>query len=166
MTDGISEVADNVVVSVDYVLRLDDKSEIDRSAEGSPLEYLHGYKNIIPGLEKELNGLTVGDEKDVVVQPNLGYGDRDPDSVVEYQRDSFPSSLNFEVGEPVMMRDNESGESHRAYITELRTDTVLLDFNHPLAGETLHFNIKIAGLREPTSEELTHGHVHDGSHGH
>ena len=166
MTDGISEVADNVVVSVDYVLRLDDKSEIDRSAEGTPLEYLHGYKNIIPGLEKELNGMTVGDEKDVVVQPNLGYGDRDPDSVVEYQRDSFPSSLNFEVGEPVMMRDNQSGESHRAYITELRTDTVLLDFNHPLAGETLHFNIKIAGLREPTSEELTHGHVHDGSHGH
>ena len=166
MSDGISEIADNVVVSLDYVLRLDDKSEIDRSAEGTPLEYLHGYKNIIPGLEKELNGLTVGDEKDVVVQPNLGYGDRDPDSVVEYQRDSFPSSLNFEVGEPVMMRDNESGESHRAYITELRTDTVLLDFNHPLAGETLHFNIKIAGLREPTSEELTHGHVHDGSHDH
>lgn len=166
MSDGIAEIADNVVVSLDYVLRLDDKSEIDRSAEGSPLEYLHGYKNIVPGLEKELIGLTVGDEKDVVVQPNLGYGDRDPDSVVEYQRDSFPSSLNFEVGEPVMMRDNESGESHRAYITELRTDTVLLDFNHPLAGETLHFNIKIAGLREPTSEELTHGHVHDGSHGH
>lgn len=166
MSDGIAEIADNVVVSLDYVLRLDDKSEIDRSAEGSPLEYLHGYKNIVPGLEKELDGLTVGDEKDVVVQPNLGYGDRDPDSVVEYQRDSFPSSLNFEVGEQVMMRDNESGESHRAYITELRTDTVLLDFNHPLAGETLHFNIKIAGLREPTSEELTHGHVHDGSHGH
>ena len=166
MTDGISEVADNVVVSVDYVLRLEDKSEIDRSAEGSPLEYLHGYKNIIPGLEKELNGMTVGDEKDVVVQPNLGYGDRDPDSVVEYPRDSFPSSLNLEVGEPVMMRENESGESHKAYISELRTDTVLLDFNHPLAGETLHFSVKIAGLREPTSEELTHGHVHDGSHSH
>jgi FKBP-type peptidyl-prolyl cis-trans isomerase SlyD len=166
MTDGISEVADNVVVSVDYVLRLDDKSEIDRSAEGSPLEYLHGYKNIIPGLEKGLNGMTVGDEKDVVVQPNLGYGDRDPDSVVEYPRDSFPSSLNLEVGEPVKMRDNQDGESHKAYISELRTDTVLLDFNHPLAGETLHFSVKIARLREPTSEELTHGHVHDGSHDH
>ncbi|MCK4898365.1 MAG: peptidylprolyl isomerase [Anaerolineales bacterium] len=166
MTDGISEVADNVVVSVDYVLRVDDKSEIDRSAEGSPLEYLHGYKNIIPGLEKELNGMTVGDEKDVVVQPNLGYGDRDPDSVVEYPRDSFPSTLDLEVGEPVMMRDNQNGESHKAYISELRTDTVLLDFNHPLAGETLHFSVKIAGLREPTSEELTHGHVHNGSHDH
>jgi len=164
MTDGFSEVADNVVVSLDYILRLDDKSEIDRSAEGSPLEYLHGYKNIIPGLEKELNGMTVGDEKEVVVQPELGYGDRDPDSVVEYPRDSFPSSLNLEVGETVMMRDNENGESHRAYISELHTDTVLLDFNHPLAGETLHFSVKIAGLREPTSEELTHGHVHDGSH--
>ncbi len=166
MTDGITEVADNVVVSLDYVLRLDDKSEIDRSAEGSPLEYLHGYKNIIPGLEKELSGMTVGDKKVVVVQPNLGYGDRDPDSVVEYPRDSFPSTLDLEVGEPVMMRDNQNGESHKAYISELRTDTVLLDFNHPLAGETLHFSVKIAGLREPTSEELTHGHVHDGSHDH
>lgn len=166
MSDGTAEVADNVVVSLDYVLRLDDKSEIDRSEEGSPLEYLHGNKNIIPGLEQELIGMTVGDEKDVVVQPNLGYGDRDPDSVVEYPRDSFPSTLDLEVGEPVMMRDNQNGESHKAYISELRTDTVLLDFNHPLAGETLHFSVKIAGLREPTSEELTHGHVHDGSHDH
>ena len=61
MSDGTAEVANNIVVSLDYVLRLDDKSEIDRSAEGSHLEYLHGYKNIIPGLEKELDGMTVGD---------------------------------------------------------------------------------------------------------
>ena len=166
MSDGTAEVADNVVVSLDYVLRLDDKNEIDHSAEGSPLEYLHGYKNIVPGLEKELVGMTVGDEKEVIVQPNLGYGDRDLDSVVEYPRDSFPSSLDLEVDAPVMMRDSQSGESHRAYVSEIRTDTVLLDFNHPLAGETLHFNVKIAGLREPTSEELAHGHVHDESHDH
>jgi FKBP-type peptidyl-prolyl cis-trans isomerase SlyD len=166
MSGIITQVADNVVVSLDYVLRLDDKGEIDSSTDGSQLEYLHGHNNIIPGLEKELNGMAIGDEKDVVVQPNLGYGNRDPESVVEYPRDSFPPSLNLKVGEPVMMRDNESGESHRAYITELHEDTVLLDFNHPLAGETLHFSVKIAGLREPTSEELTHGHVHSDGHGH
>ena len=166
MSAGNAKVADDVVVSLNYVLHLEDKSEIDRSTEGSLLEYLHGYKNIIPGLEKELNGMTVGDEKEVIVQPDLGYGDRDPDSVVEYSRDSFPDSFDLEVGATVMMRDNQSGESHKAYVSEIRTDTVLLDFNHPFAGETLHFNIKIAGLREPTSEELAHGHVHDDGHDH
>jgi FKBP-type peptidyl-prolyl cis-trans isomerase SlyD len=110
--------------------------------------------------------MKVGEEKDVVVQPAFGYGEKDPESLVEYSRESFPSSLKLEIGESIMMRDNQSGESHRAYISELGTDTVLLDFNHPLAGETLNFSVKIAGLREPTGEELTHGHVHDGSHGH
>lgn len=166
MSDGKNQVADNVVVSLEYVLHLDDKSEIDSSEDGSPLLYLHGYQNIIPGLEEQLTGMNVGDEKDVVVPPNLGYGDRKPESVVEYPRDSFPPSMNVEVGEPVMLRDDQSGEQQRAYISEIHPDTVLLDFNHPLAGETLHFHVKIAGLREPTQEELTHGHVHDGGHGH
>ena len=127
---------------------------------------LHGNQNIIPGLEEKLTGMNVGDEKEVVVPPKLGYGDRKPESVVEYPRDSFPPSMNLEVGESVMLRDDQSGEQQRAYISEIRTDNVLLDFNHPLAGETLHFHVKIAGLREPTQEELTHGHVHDGDHGH
>jgi FKBP-type peptidyl-prolyl cis-trans isomerase SlyD len=166
MTDNTLKVADNVVVSLDYVLTLDDDSEIDRSEKDVPLEYLHGFKNIVPGLENELKGLTVGDEKVVVVQPGLGYGERDPDGLAEYPRNNFPANVNLEVGEPIMMRDKESGESFQAYVTEVRTDTVLLDFNHPLAGETLHFQIRIAGLREPTSEELDHGHVHDPNHAH
>lgn len=166
MTNGALIVADSVVVSLDYVLILDDDREIDRSDKNEPMEYLHGFNNIIPGLEEELNGMTVGDEKEVVVQPELGYGERDPDGVTEFPRDTFPGSLNLEVGEPVMMRDKDGGESLQAYVSELRTDTVLLDFNHPLAGETLHFHIRIAGLREPTSEELAHGHVHHPDHKH
>jgi len=166
MTDGSLKVADNVVVSLDYVLTLDDDREVDRSDKDAPLEYLHGFNNIVPGLENELNGMAVGEEKKVIVKPEFGYGERDPDGVTEFPRDTFPSSLNLEVGEPVMMREKEGGESFQAYVTELRTDTVLLDFNHPLAGETLHFRIRIAGLREPTSEELTHGHVHHPDHQH
>ncbi|MBE9474256.1 MAG: peptidylprolyl isomerase [Chloroflexi bacterium] len=166
MTNGALKVADSVVVSLDYVLILDDDREIDRSDKNEPMEYLHGFDNIIPGLEEELNGMTVGDEKEVVVQPELGYGERDPDGMTEFPRDTFPGSLNLEVGEPVMMRDKDGGESLQAYVSELRTDTVLLDFNHPLAGETLHFHIRIAGLREPTSEELAHGHVHHPDHKH
>lgn len=166
MTNGNLIVGDNMVVSLDYVLRLNENREIDRSTDNEPLEYLHGFNNIIPGLEKELGGMAVGDEKDVTVQPKMGYGDRDPEKVVEFPRDSFPSSLTMEVGESVMMRDNDSGESLRAYVSDLRTDTVLLDFNHPLAGETLYFQVKVADLREPTDEELSHGHVHDAGHDH
>jgi FKBP-type peptidyl-prolyl cis-trans isomerase SlyD len=166
MTDGSLKVADNVVVSLDYVLTLDDDREVDRSDKDAPMEYLHGFNNIVPGLENELNGMTVGDKKEVIVKPEFGYGERDPDGLTEFPRDTFPSSLNLEIGEPVMMREKEGGESFQAYVTELRTDTILLDFNHPLAGETLHFRIRIAGLREPTSEELTHGHVHNPDHKH
>lgn len=164
--DGIVKVDNNVVVSLDYVLKLDDNREVDRSEKDSPMEYLHGYKNIIPGLEKELTGMEVGDEKKVVVQPEMGYGERDPNGVAEFPRNTFPDSHKLDVGETVMMRDKESGESYRAYVLESGKDKVLLDFNHPLAGETLHFHIKIAGLREPTSEELAHGHVHQPGHSH
>jgi FKBP-type peptidyl-prolyl cis-trans isomerase SlyD len=166
VTKGVLKVTDNVVVSLDYVLRSKDKHELSRSSGDNPLDYLHGFNNIIPGLESELIGLEVGDEKDVIVPPKLGYGDRDPEGVVEFSRDTFPDSLNMEIGEPVMMRDNDNGESLRAYIVELSEETVMLDFNHPLAGKTLYFHVRIANLRDATSEELTHGHVHDGSHDH
>ena len=159
-------VAESLVVSLDYELKLDNDQIIDYSEENEPLEYLHGYKNIIPGLENELTGMAVGDEKKVTVTPEQGYGLRDPESVAEYPRESFPESLNLEVGEPIAMRDSESGESFQAYITEIHPERVMLDFNHPLAGETLHFKVKIAGLREPTSEELSHGHVHHAGHDH
>ena len=166
MSDSTLSVADNVVVSLDYVLTIEDNSEIDRSEKDAPLEYLHGFNNIVTGLENELKGLKVGDEKVVIVQPSTGYGERDPDNLAEYPHDSFPPDLKLEVGEPIMMRDKESGDSFQAYVTEVRADLVVLDFNHPLAGETLHFHVKIAGLREPTSEELAHGHVHNPDHGH
>ena len=159
-------VADNLVVSLDYVLTLDNDEVIDQSEDGAPLEYLHGYKNIVPGLENELSGMSIGDEKKVTVPPEHGYGVRDLEGVAEYPRDTFPDNLKLEVGEPIGMRDSESGESVQAYITEIRPGTVMLDFNHPLAGETLHFEVKIIGVREPTSEELSHGHVHHEGHDH
>ena len=166
MSDSPARVADNVVVSLDYVLTNGDNHELDRSEMDAPLEYLHGFNNIIPGLESELAGLELGDEKDVVVQPSQGYGELDPDGLTEYPRDTFPPDLKLEVGEPIMMRDSESGDTFQAFVKEIRSDMVLLDFNHPLAGETLHFHIKISGLREPTNEELAHGHVHHPGHGH
>lgn len=166
MNESQQVVTEDMVVSLEYILTLDNDEEIDRSEADTPLEYLHGHKNIIPGLESELEGLSVGDEKKITIHPKHGYGERDPDGMAEYPRDSFPPALKLEAGEPLMMKDRESGESVQAYISEVRQQTVVLDFNHPLAGETLHFKIKIAGLREPTGEELSHGHVHQPGHDH
>ncbi|MFQ5399175.1 MAG: peptidylprolyl isomerase [Anaerolineae bacterium] len=158
-------VADNLVVSMEYLLRLDDGEEIDRSEE-APLQFLQGQGQIIPGLERALYGMRIGDEKDVVVAPADGYGERDPENLETMPRDAFPQDLDLVVGMGLQFRDKQSGEAFRGYVVELQPDSVVLDFNHPLAGDTLHFHIKIAGLRAATAEELSHGHVHEPGHTH
>ena len=157
-------VADNMVVSMDYTLTLDSGEVIDSSDGREPLEFLHGRGQIIPGLEKELYGMTVGDVKKV--SPAEGYGEMDDDAFQLYPRDSFPDDMELAEGMGLHMRDTESGQVIEAYIYEIRPDGVVLDFNHPLAGETLNFDVKIAGLRPATSEELAHGHAHGAGHAH
>lgn len=159
MTEKLT-VADNLVVGLDYTLRMDDGEIIDSSEGREPLEYLHGHGQIIPGLEKALYGMTVGEEKAVAVTPADGYGEVDEEEMQLVPHDAFPEDLKLSEGMALQVRDADTGRPMEAYVAEIRQDGVLLDFNHPLAGETLHFQVKIAGLRAATSEELTHGHVH------
>jgi FKBP-type peptidyl-prolyl cis-trans isomerase SlyD len=165
MNEAKLKVVDDLVVSLDYTLRLDDGEVIDTSSGEEPLEFLQGHSQIIPGLEQELYGMTMGDEKDVVVAPADAYGDHDPDAYQVVSRDLFPEEMDLELGMGLRMRD-ASGHTLNAYVDDIRPDGVLLDFNHPLAGETLYFHIKVADLRAASSEELAHGHVHDGSDEH
>jgi FKBP-type peptidyl-prolyl cis-trans isomerase SlyD len=158
-TDEYLTVADDLVVSMDYTLRLDDEEIIDSSAGREPLEFLQGHGQIIPGLEQALYGMVVGEEKKVVIAPRDGYGERESDAVQEISRESFPADVELEPGMALELRDS-SGQPLVAFIADVRPDSVLLDLNHPLAGETLHFNVSIADLRAATTEELTHGHVH------
>jgi FKBP-type peptidyl-prolyl cis-trans isomerase SlyD len=158
-------VADDMVVSLDYTLRLDDGEIVDTSTGEEPLEFLQGRGQIIPGLEQALYGMAVDDEKDVVVEAADGYGERDPEAVEEVAHDVFPPDMTLNPGMGLRMRD-ASGKSLIAYVADVRPDGVLLDFNHPMAGETLYFHVKIAALRPATSEELTHGHAHSAEHGH
>ena len=165
MTETSLTVADGVVVSLDYTLRLGDGQVIDTSAGGEALEFLQGSGQIIPGLEQALYGMGVGEEKEVEVGPEAGYGERDPNAVQAVPPDMFPQDLALTEGMGLQLRD-QSGNLMVAYVAELRPDAVLLDFNHPLAGETLFFQVKIAGLRPATTEELAHGHVHSGGQHH
>ncbi|MCI0398614.1 MAG: peptidylprolyl isomerase [Chloroflexi bacterium] len=159
-------IDDDDVVSLAYSLRLDDGQEVDSSDGDDPLEFIQGYGQIIPGLEEALYGMAVGEEKQVVVEPEDGYGHYDVDDFSVVPRDAFPPELTLAPGMGLSVQDSESGEVFQAYVAELHSDSVVLDFNHPLAGETLHFQVKIVGLRAATDEELEHGHVHDNGHSH
>lgn len=165
MTDSDLTVADGVVVGLNYTLRLDDGQVVDSSAGSEPLEFLQGEGQIVPGLEQALYGMGVGDKKSVVVEPAEGYGETDPDGLQVVPRNVFPADLELSEGKRLHMRD-QTGEVLAAYVAEVRPDGVLLDFNHPLAGETLHFDVTVATLRPATSEELEHGHAHGAGHGH
>lgn len=154
-------VGQDVVVTLHYRLTLDDGSLVEESTADDPLTYLHGYDNIISGLEEALDGMSIGEKKQVVVEPDDAYGEYDPDEVVEVDTTDLPEGLQPEIG-MMLAVPAEDGEHDIAQVIEIETDYVTLDFNHPLAGKRLHFDVTIAELRDPTAEELEHGHVHDG----
>jgi FKBP-type peptidyl-prolyl cis-trans isomerase SlyD len=157
-------VQNGVVVAMEYTLKID--GEVIDSSEGqNPLEFLTGHSNIISGLEREMIGMKVGESKDVVVAPADGYGDYDEEAFLDVPGKQFPKDMNLEEGLELTVRD-DSGQARYARVESIEGETVRLNFNHPLAGDELHFNVKVVSLREPTAEELDHGHVHQDGHSH
>ena len=157
-------VEDGVVVSMEYTLHVDDEL-LDSSEEQGPLQFLVGYGNIISGLEEEMKGMKIGESKDVIVQPKNGYGEFDDAAFMQVPRQDFPKEMPVEVETELTVRD-DAGNARYARIDSIEGDTVTLNFNHPLAGDELHFHVKVVDLREPTEEELEHGHVHEAGHHH
>ncbi|MFT3892476.1 MAG: peptidylprolyl isomerase [Anaerolineales bacterium] len=157
-------VQDGVVVSMEYTLHVDGEL-LDTSEGQGPLQFLVGYGNIISGLESEMMGMKVGDSKKVVVQPADGYGEFDEEAFMDVPKDQFPKDMPVEVDTELTVRDDE-GNARYARVDNIEGETVRLDFNHPLAGAELHFDVKVVGLREPSEEELEHGHVHEEGHHH
>ncbi len=153
------QVADKLVVSFAYKLTDLDGELIDESPEGEPLPYLHGFGNIIPGLEREMAGKKVGDSFQVQVEPAEGYGEREEELVQVYNRSLFHGVENIEVGMQFQMQTDEGIQV--AYVSHVVGDDITLDLNHPLAGVTLKFDVKIVDIRDASSEELEHGHVHN-----
>ncbi len=163
----MSTVTEGQVVLIHYTLKNDQGDVLDSSSGGDPLPYLHGAGNIVPGLENALTGKSVGDEVEVVVPPDQGYGLRDPAAVQEVPRGEFPPDVEIEPGAQFVMQ-GDGGETMPVWVIAVAEDRVTLDANHPLAGQALHFSISIESTREPTAEEKTHGHPHGltGNEGH
>lgn len=151
-------VADDVVVSIEYTLTVDGEV-VDASDENEPLEFLQGYQNVIPGLERALYGMKIGESKEVTVAPKDGYGEVDPDALIDVPRSEFPKDFEVKPGVDLQLQ-NQDGELLNAVIVSVSPTTVKLDLNHPLAGKELFFRVSITDLRAATEEELSHGHVH------
>jgi FKBP-type peptidyl-prolyl cis-trans isomerase SlyD len=158
------KIAKNTVVTFDYKLTNDAGEVLDTSEGAAPLDYLHGAENIVPGLEKALEGKSVGDQLNVSVSPEEGYGPRDEELIQAVPREMFQGVDELEVGMQ-FQAESEHGV-HVVRIASVNGDEVTVDANHPLAGETLHFDVTVRGVREASGEELEHGHVHAEGHCH
>jgi FKBP-type peptidyl-prolyl cis-trans isomerase SlyD len=158
------KVVDGQVITMEYTLKVDGEI-IDKSEGNGPIEFVQGAGNIIPGLERELYGMTIGESKHVVVSAKDGYGEVDIEANMEVPRDQFPANIPMEIGTQLELHDR-AGKPMHARIDRVGDETVRLDFNHPLAGKELSFAVKIADLRDATDEEREHGHVHTEGHEH
>jgi len=160
------QIATNSVVLIDYTLTNDQGNVIDTSSGREPLAYLQGHQNIIPGLESALEGKSAGDRVQVSIAPAEGYGERDESLSQAVPRQMFEDADQITVG---MQFHTQTEQGHQQVVTVTAVDAehVTVDANHPLAGETLNFDVTVVEVREALPEELAHGHVHGpGGHHH
>lgn len=156
------QVANDKVVSINYILTDIDGKVLD-SSKGNPLVYLHGRNNIIPGLENALEGKATGDKLNVSVPPEEAYGEFREDMIQDIPKSAFGEITDIQPGMQFQM--NSPNGPLVITVQVVNEETVTVDANHPLAGETLNFDVEVMDVREATEEELDHGHVH-GPNGH
>lgn len=152
-------ISQNCVVQFHYKLTNSDGETLDSSEGREPLKYLHGASNIVPGLEKALEGKSAGDKLKVEVQPDDAYGQVNPELVQKVPRAAFEGAPEIKAGMQFQAQ-SPSGEVQIITVKEVSGDEVTVDANHPLAGEVLHFDIAVEDVREATEDEISHGHAH------
>ena len=152
------QVATNKAVTIHYTLTNQAGDIVDSSRDGEPLAYIHGIGALVAGLESELDGKSIGDNVAVTVQPEDGYGHKTPELIQSVPKEAFQFDGDIEVG----MRFQAETDHGVELVEVVAVDdaTVTVDANHPLAGETLNFDVEIVAVRDATAEEVEHGHIH------
>ena len=158
----MTTVENNTVASVHYTGTFPDSGEeFDTSRSGEPLTFLVGHKGMIPGFEREMLGAAVGESRTFTLEPEDAYGFPSDELIQEVPREMFPADMPLDLGTMLM---SDAGPLRIVAITE---STVRCDFNNPMAGKTLHFEVEVMEVRAATEEELAHGHAHGpGGHHH
>ena len=158
-------VKKDAVVEIHYTLKNDAGEVLDSSVGKHPMPFMHGRGHIIAGLEKAVEGMEVGESCDVSLAPEDAYGIYDKEAIQEIPMDALKGIDKLEVGMNLQSQD-QHGNPVTVRVLKITKKAITVDANHQLAGETLHFNLKIESIREATEEELSHGHVHSGSCSH
>ena len=158
----MTAIEKDTVASVHYTGTFPDSGEeFDSSRDGDPLTFLVGHGGMIPGFERELMGATIGDQRSFTLEPEDAYGMPSEDMVQEVPREMFPEEMPIDLG---MMLMSDAGPFRIVAITE---NAVRCDFNNPMAGKTLHFEVEVMDVRAANPDELDHGHAHGpGGHHH
>jgi FKBP-type peptidyl-prolyl cis-trans isomerase SlyD len=157
------DITADKVVLIHYTLKDDGGAVLDSSAGGEPLAYIQGHGNLVPGLEKALEGKQDGSTLALTVPPAEGYGIRDAALVQRTPKRALQGSGEIRKG---MQFQGRTDDGMRLFtVTAVVGDMVTLDGNHPLADQNLHFDVEVVSVRDATAEELEHGHVH-GAGGH
>ncbi|HIM58004.1 MAG TPA: peptidylprolyl isomerase [Gammaproteobacteria bacterium] len=158
-------VKKDAVVEMHYTLKNDAGDVIDSSEGKEPMPFMHGRGHIISGLEKAVEGMKVGESCDVSLAPADAYGAYDKEAIQEIPMEALKGIDKLEVGMDLQSQDQQ-GNPVTVNVVKINKESITIDANHPLAGETLHFNLRIESVREATKEELDHGHVHSDSCSH
>lgn len=164
-------IDNNHAVTLKYVLKTDDangeKVLVEETTNENPLSFIYGAGMMIPKFEEQIKGLKTGDKTSFTILPEDGYGELNPEAVVQLPIDMFEGQELPPVGAILPLSDNQ-GNNFQAFVVEVTPEAVIADLNHPMAGKSLHFEVEILNNREATAEELSHGHTHgiDGHSGH
>lgn len=158
------QIANNTAVSINYVLKGDDGKVIDESNDGQ-FTFLIGAQNIIPGLENALQGKAAGDSFEVSIAPEDAYGVMDPAKIQTVPKTAFPEDVDIQVGAQ-FHGASPSGDPVVVTVSAIEGDDVVIDGNHALADQTLHFSVEVVEVRASTEDEISHGHIHGPSCNH
>lgn len=158
------QISKEKVVSIHYTLRDNTGNILDSSEGHDPLYYIQGIGNLIPGMEEGLEGKVKGDKLEIKVSPEKGYGVRNDKMIQKVPRSAFGGQ---EVKKGMQFQAGTNHGTQVVTVTEVGLDSITVDGNHPLAGVELNFSVEVLEVRNATSEELAHGHVHGpGGHHH
>ncbi|MDF1697219.1 MAG: peptidylprolyl isomerase [Saprospiraceae bacterium] len=164
-------ISKHKVVTLHYTLKegAEDGKMIEETFGGTPISFIFGIGQMIPGFEAHLEGKDEGHDYAFLLSPEEAYGNQNPNALVEVPKKNFENAEGkidekaTAVGQPVRMK-NPEGQTFQGTIVDDKEDKLVVDFNHPMAGKSLHFSGSIISIREASKEEIEHGHVHDGTH--
>ena len=154
----------NQVVTMNFTLKDDSGNVLDSTKENYPFSFISGANQVLPKLEEKIGEMIIGSKKDLVLAPEDGYGVYQQDAVRTIKKSEFPEDIELDKGMGFIAKSPQ-GKDVQFFIKEIEGENITVDFNHPLAGKTLHFDLELLNLRDATAEELNHGHVH-GPDGH